>query len=52
MKNRFIFHSSAQLVRFKVANNIKKIKQSNLSPAIRSLAAVLSSEYLKKAGYK
>jgi hypothetical protein len=53
MKNSFIFHSSAQLVRFKVANYIKKIKlQSSIIPEIRSLAIVLSIEYLKKAGYK
>ena len=52
MKNRFNFPCSAQLVRFKVANNIKKIKQPNLTPIIRSLATVVSSKYLKKAGYK
>jgi hypothetical protein len=52
MKNRFNFPCSAQLVRFKVANNIKKIKQSYLTLAKGSRATVLSSEYMKKAGYK
>jgi hypothetical protein len=52
MKNRSVFPGSVQFVRFKVANNIKKIKQSYLTPTIRLFATVLSSENLKKAGYK
>jgi hypothetical protein len=52
MKNRSIFPCSAQSVRFKVVNNIKKIKQSNLTRIIRSLAIIVSSKYLKKAGYE
>ncbi len=51
MKNKSIFPGSEQLGRFKVAKNIKKSKQSNLTPAIILLAAIVSGVYLKKAGY-
>ena len=51
MKNRFIFHSVAQLVSFKAVNISRTLKaQSKMNPAVYSFAIMLSSKQFNKAG--
>jgi hypothetical protein len=51
MKNRFILHSVAQMVRFKAAliGRILKV-QSEINPAVHSFTIMLSSKKFNQAG--
>jgi hypothetical protein len=52
MKNRFIFHSVAQLVSFKAVKIGKTLKaQSEINPAVHSFTFMLSSKKFNQAGY-
>ena len=51
MKNRFIFHSVAQMVSFKTATIGRILKvPSEINPAIHSFTIMLSSKEFNQAG--
>ena len=53
MKNRFIFHSVAQLAKFKAVKTGFNFKaQSKINPAVHSHNILLSSKHINKAGYQ
>ena len=53
MKNRFIFPSVAQLVRFKAVEIDRTLKaQSEINSKIHSFTIMLSSKQFNKAGYQ
>ena len=52
MKNRFIFHSVAQLVKFKAVKTGFNFKeQSKINPAVHSFTIMLSIKQFNQAGY-
>ena len=52
MKNRFMYHSVAQLVRFKaVKASINFKARSEINPVVHSFTIMLSSKQFGKAGY-
>lgn len=52
MKNRFIFPSVAELVRFKAVNIGRTLKvQSEINPAVHPFTNMLSSKQFDQAGY-
>jgi len=52
MKNIFIFHSVAQLTKFKAVKTSFNFKaQSKINPAVYTHNIMLSSKHINKAGY-